>query len=127
MNVAAVVGDDEGVLMVDAFAAAEDGGWAATDLAVAGKGEGEGLDDLETSYSWGQGEARQLLDLPDELLVRVLASLPKLADASSAFAACHRLYSIYLDDHFWRYPLPLYRKLLFIINISYILLPLEKN
>jgi hypothetical protein len=43
-----------------------------------------------------------LLALPDELLVRVLASLSSLADASNAFAACHRLHSIYLDDHYWR-------------------------
>lgn len=43
-----------------------------------------------------------LLSLPDELLVRVLSFLSRLADATHAFSACQRLYSLRLDDHYWR-------------------------
>ncbi|ELR14777.1 kelch repeat protein [Acanthamoeba castellanii str. Neff] len=77
------------------------GGELVEVLAEGGRGSGEEEGGVATAAHF-QRRLLDLLALPDELLVRVLASLSSLADASNAFAACHRLYSIYLDDHYWR-------------------------
>jgi hypothetical protein len=91
-------------------------------MLVMAEGEGGGEEEgRSVATAHFQRRRLDLLALPDELLVRVLASLSGLADASNAFAACHRLYSIYLDDHYWRYKYLFIYLLILLILFSYYL------